>query len=126
MAEGLVNALFDGKYKAFSAGTKPSRVNPYAIKALAELGIDISTHYSKSVEEFRDTKFHTVVTVCDHAKETCPFFPCGGQYLHHSFEDPSECTGTEAEIMICFRRVRDEIKKWVRTKFGDNDSTNSQ
>ena len=65
MAEGLVNALLNGKYKAYSAGTEPSRVNPYAIKALAELGIDISTHYSKSVEEFRGKTFHTIVTVCE-------------------------------------------------------------
>ena len=117
MAEGLVNALLDGKYKAYSAGTEPSRVNPYAIKALAELGINISTQYSKSVEEFREKKFHTIVTVCDHAKETCPFFPGGDHYLHQSFKDPSDCIGSESEIMNCFRCVRDEIRKWIETTF---------
>ena len=93
MAEGLLNALYGDRYEAYSAGTQPTEVNPYAIKVMAEMGIDISKHRSKSVEEFRGKKFDYVVTVCDHAKETCPFFPGGEKYLHQGFKDPSDLRG---------------------------------
>ncbi len=93
MAEGLLNALYGNKYKAYSAGTKPSTVNPYAINAMAEIGIDISKNRSKSIDEFQGMKFDYVITVCDNAKETCPFFPGGEEYLHKSFDDPSDFNG---------------------------------
>ena len=93
MAEGLLNALYGNKYKAYSAGTKPSFVNPYAIEVMAEMGIDISKHRSKSIDEFQGITFDYVITVCDNAKATCPFSPGAGEYLHKSFDDPSDFNG---------------------------------
>ena len=94
--------------------------NDDAIKfaIMAEIGIDISTNRSKSIDEFRGKHFDYVVTVCDHAKETCPFFP-GEQILHTSFQDPSRFKGTEDEILIEVRRIRDEIKDWIVKTFKD-------
>jgi len=103
MAEGLMKALYGDKYEAYSAGTEPTKVSPYAVKVMAEVGIDISKQYSKSVEEFRGKEFDYVATVCNHAKETCPYFPGGKKYLHESFEDPSKLTGSEEEIVVGFR-----------------------
>ena len=117
MAEGFLNALLGDRYEGQSAGIEPSRVNPYAIKAMAEVGIDISKHRSKSIEEFRGRNFDYVVTVCDSAREACPFFP-GEVLLHKEFRDPSEFRGTEDEIMRQVRQVRDEIKEWMMKTFG--------
>ena len=89
MAEGLLNALYGDGYEAHSAGTEASSVSPYAIKAMAEIGIDISAHRSKNVETFRSMEFDCVVTVCDHAKETCPVFFGGKERLHKGFVDPA-------------------------------------
>ena len=116
MAEALLNALKGSRYEAFSAGIEPSRVNPHAVKAMAETGIDISTHRSKSIEEFRGESFDYVVTVCDRAKEACPFFP-GEIILHKDFKDPSAFKGTESEILEKVREVRDEIKDWIDKTF---------
>jgi len=113
MAEGLLNFLYGDHYEAHSAGTNPSGVNPHTIKVMAEIGIDISKHRSKSIEEFRGIEFDYVVTVCDHAKETCPFFPGGKTRLHKGFKDPSETKGDEDRILEEFRKVRDEIKEWI-------------
>jgi len=118
MAEGLLRSLYGERYEVYSAGTQPSGVNAYAIKVMAELGIDISTHRSKGVNEFCGMKFDYVVTVCDHAKETCPFHPGGKRYLHKGFENPVEFRGTDDEILAGFRRVRDEIKHWIEKTFG--------
>lgn len=96
-----------------TAGIQPSQVNPYAIKVMKEIGIDISKQRSKSVEEFRGEKFDLVATVCDQAKEACPFFPGGKKFLHKGFKDPSQFKGTEEEILAEVRRVRDEIKDWI-------------
>lgn len=115
MAEGLFRALYGDHYKSYSAGTKSSQVNPYAIKVMAEIGIDISTHRSKNIEEFQGIKFDCVVTVCDHAKGNCPFLPGAGKYIHKFFEDPGG--KTEGEIVSSFRRVRDEIKEWIQQEF---------
>jgi arsenate reductase len=117
MAEGLLNALYGDRYEGYSAGMEPTKVNPYVIRVMAEMGIDISTHRSKSMEEFRGKRFDYVVTVCDHAKEVCPFFP-GENILHESFEDPSGFKGTDDEIMKKVRRVRDEIQDWIKNTFG--------
>ncbi len=116
MAEGLLNAFSGDRYEGYSAGTEPSNVNPYAIKAMAEIGIGISTHRSKSIEEYRGKTFDYVVTVCDRAREVCPFFP-GKRVLHKSFEDPSEFKGAEDEILKQVRRVRDGIKCWIQEVF---------
>jgi len=118
MAEGLLNALYGDRYVAFSAGTDPSKLSPYAVEAMSEIGIDISHHYSKSVEEFRNKDFDYVVTVCDNAKETCPIFSGGKKHLHETFEDPSDFEGTQDEVRSRFRHVRDQIEEWVRRTFG--------
>lgn len=117
MAEAFLNALYRDHYTAYSAGIHPSKVNSFAIRVMAEIGIDISGNRSKSIEEFRDMNFDYVVTVCDRARKTCPFFPGGENYLHKGFEDPSSITGTEDEILARGRKIRDEIKKWVQGAF---------
>jgi arsenate reductase len=121
MAEGLVNALYADRYRAFSAGTEPSTLNPYAVRVMHEIGIDISGHRSKSVDEFMDQDLDDVVTVCDHAKESCPFFPGGRKSMHKGFQDPASVTGTEEEKLQVFRRVRDEMRHWVERTFGAED-----
>ena len=119
MAEGLLRALYGNRYEVFSAGTEPGRVSPYAIKVMAEIGIDIGAHRAKSLQEFLNQKFDYVVTVCDHAKESCPYFPGGKKILHQSFEDPSTLTGSEEEIIAGFRRIRDEIRRWIEEEFSN-------
>ena len=119
MAEGILRTLYGDRYEAYSAGTQPTKVNPYAIKVMSEIGIDISNHRSKSAEEFRGKEFDYIVTVCDNAKEACPFFPGGKTYLHKGFKDPSEFKGNENEIVAEFQRVRDEIKRWIEETFGE-------
>ena len=120
MAEGLLQGLYGDRYEAYSAGTDASKVNPYAIRAMAEIDLDISAQRSKSIEEFRDMRFDYVVTVCDHAKENCPFFP-GEKNLHKNFDDPSAFKGSEDEINLGFGRVRDEIRDWIKKKFKGNN-----
>jgi arsenate reductase len=119
MAVGLLRTFSGDKYEAHSGGTQPSAVNPYAIRVMAEIGIDISAHRSKHVREFLGMTFDSVVTVCDNAKETCPFFPGAKEYIHQSFADPAVCSGSEEEILDCFRRSRDEIKEWIEKTFGE-------
>ncbi len=119
MAEGLLRTLYGERYETFSAGTQPTQVNPFAIKVMEEIGIDISTHRAKSVEEFRGMQFDLVVTVCDQAKETCPFFPGAKKYLHQSFEDPSRATGTDEMKLVLFRNVREKIKDWIVKNFDE-------
>ena len=120
MAEGLLNALYGDKYEAYSAGIEPTKINPYAVKVMTEIGINISKQYPKSIEEFRGKNFEYVVTVCDYAKETCPFFPGGEIFLHKGFDDPAEFKGTEDEVLTKVRRVRDEINDWIRKTFGED------
>ena len=121
MAEGLMNALYGDLYSALSAGTEPSTVSPYAVRVMQEIGIDISDHRSKSVDDFLDQDLDYVVTVCDHAKEACPFFPGGRNALHRGFKNPASVAGTEDEKLSLFRRVRDEIRDWIERTFGKQD-----
>ena len=116
MAEGLLNALYSERYEGYSAGITPTKINPYVVKAMAEIGIDISQKRSKSIEEFREENFNFVVTVCDSAREACPFFP-REKIIHKSFEYPSQFKGSEVEILKKVRIVRDEIKKWIKNTF---------
>ena len=117
MAEGLLRKLHGNRFAVCSAGTDPTEVNPVAIKVMVEVGIDISAHQSKGVEDFLDQEWDYVVTVCDHANETCPFFPGGKEKIHRGFENPAALTGSEDEKMVAFRRVRDEIKRWIEETF---------
>ena len=118
MAEGLANHFLPDRCTAFSAGSEATRVNPLAARVLAELGIDISNHRSKTLTEFDGQSFDHVVTLCGDANETCPLFFNGTQRTHHGFDDPSRIKGGEAEVLPEFRRVRDEIKNWIITCFG--------
>jgi arsenate reductase (thioredoxin) len=115
MAEGLVNALYADRFEAVSGGTEATRVHPAAIKVMAEIGIDISGHRSKSIDEFKEQRFDYVVMVCDDKQADCPFFAGGKEYIHHAFDDPAACAGTEEEVLACFRRGRDEIRAWIET-----------
>jgi len=114
IAEGLLRDLAGHRFEVFSAGVAPSQVRPEAIKVMAELGLDISNHRSKSVAEFLDQDFDYVITVCDNANEQCPIFPGKTKRIHWSFDDPAAATGDEGTRLVVFRRVRDEIK--VRLK----------
>jgi arsenate reductase len=109
MGEGLFRAEGGGDFEVFSAGTKPSSVRPEAIAVMKEIGIDISEHRSKSVDEFSGQTFDYVVTVCDNARDTCPMFPAGSQRIHWSLEDPAAVEGSEAERLSAFRLTRDQI-----------------
>ena len=110
MAEGILRQLRGNEFEVESAGTRPSVVNPVAIKVMAEIGIDISGHRSKPVQEFQGVNFDFVITTCDAATETCPVFPGIARRLHWSFNDPADARGSENEILSAFRKVRDEIK----------------
>ena len=110
MAEGIVNHFLGKQFQAFSAGTEATRVNPLAIRVLAELGIDISGHRSKTLDEFTGQSFDYVITLCGDANEKCPLFFGGVERLHLGFHDPSKAIGTDEEIVAEFRRARDEIK----------------
>jgi arsenate reductase (thioredoxin) len=118
MAEGLLKHITQGKYDVYSAGTKPSIVREEAIKVLAEIGIDISKYRSKSVDEFANTDIDYVLTVCDNAKENCPYFPAKTKVIHFSFDDPPAIGEVNWEVSVnIFRRVRDEIKAYFETEF---------
>jgi len=113
MAEGIVNNLFNDRFEAFSAGTEKTFVKPHTIDALKDLNIDISDARSKLTIEFKDTEFDIVVTVCDNARETCPFFPGAKELVHKSFQDPSDIQGNEKEKLEAFKKTRDEIRSWL-------------
>ncbi len=116
MAEGLLRASYPEDFDVYSGGTEPSEVNPKAIKVMEEIGVDISHQRAKNVSEFIDQKFDYVVTVCDQARESCPFFP-GGKIIHKSFKDPSSLKGTDEEVFAGFREARDEIRDWIVNTF---------
>jgi arsenate reductase len=114
MAEGLVNHFLGDRWEAFSAGTAPTgHVHPLAVETMDELKIDISTQRSKSVDEFRDTKFDVVITLCDNAAKNCSLWLGSGQVKHMGFPDPVDATGSEAEQLEVFRQVRDGLRRKV-------------
>ena len=115
MAEGLLRHDAGDRFQVFSAGTKPSHVRPEAIAVMRELGIDLSSHRSKSVDEFAGRHFDYVLTVCDNARESCPVFPAKTTTIHRSFDDPAAVTGSDEEKLAAFRRVRDELRAYLKT-----------
>ena len=117
MAEGLLRAMYGDRYEALSAGTAPTRVNPFAVRVMQEVGIDISNQRAKRVEEYTGMQIDYVVTVCDQAKETCPFFPARLKNFHKSFVDPTSIEGTDEEKLEMFRRVKGDIKSWIEDTF---------
>jgi arsenate reductase len=136
MAEGLLRHIYGGRYEVFSAGITPTKVNPFAIKVMAEIGIDISKHYSKSTKDFQGKDLDLGVSVCkSSAKLTCPLcsspmvfdrpliisktLPGAKRYLQNPFDDPSEVEGSDEEKLGAFRRARDDIKKWILEYFAN-------
>jgi len=115
MAEGLLRHDSGDRFEVESAGTKPSRVRLEAIQVMREIGIDISGHRSKSVGEFAGETFDYVLTVCDHAKESCPIYPGHSNRLHRNFQDPAAVEGSEEQRLAAFRKVRDEIQMYLRS-----------
>lgn len=114
MAEGLLRHDAGDRFEVFSAGTRPGHVRPEAIAVMREIGIDITGHRSKHVDEFAGQEFDYVLTVCDNARESCPVFPARTAMIHYSFDDPAALESTEAERLALFRRVRDEIRAYLR------------
>jgi arsenate reductase len=117
MAEGLLREMLGDRYEAYSAGVEPLEVSTVAIETMAEIGIDISGHRSKSVKEFLGMQIDYIVTVCDYAQQTCPFFPGGKNYIHKSFTDPGSMKGDRDKRLELTRKVRDEIKEWIQEIF---------
>lgn len=111
-----IKKYYYDSFLSYSAGVKKTSVHPFAVKVMAEIGIDISDQYSRTVDEFEGELFDIVVTVCDHARETCPYFP-GEKIIHQSFADPSLIQGTIEERLKVFRKIRDDIHKWVDRTF---------
>ena len=142
MAEGLLRQVYGEKYEVFSAGSNPTQVHPFAIKVMAEIGIDISKQSSKSIEDFRNEDIDVVVSVCrSSAKLMCSLcsspivgdrpemigatLPGAKHYLHHGFNDPSEVEGSDEEKVSAFRRTRDDIKKWIIDNFADPNTVST-
>jgi len=128
MAEGLLRAMYRDRYEAYSAGVEATSIDPRAVRAMLEIGIDISAQRSKSSREFQDVIFDVAVTVCDRAKQACPICstqlnllsksPKASEVKHKSFEDPAVALGSEEEQLEAFRRIRDELKYWISQTFG--------
>jgi len=119
MAEGLLARDGADRFEVESAGTKPGRVRSEAIAVMKELGIDISNHRSKHVDEFQGQQFDYVLTVCDNARESCPIFPGNAKRLHQALDDPAAYEGSEEERLAVFRRVRNEIRDYLEQTFGN-------
>ena len=116
MAEGWARALHPGRIEACSAGIEPAGVDPRAVQAMAEAGVDISRQRSKHVDALAGTTFDAVISVCDRARASCPAFAGGGLRLHAGFDDPprlARAAGSEDEALDCYRKVRDEIRRYV-------------
>ena len=118
MAEGLLRAKYGDRYEAYSAGTRQTMVSTRAITVMQEIGIDISHHRSKTLDEFRGTSFDLAVTLCDNASAICPIVSGAKKTIHHGFTDPHLIPGTDETILDVYRRVRDEIAVWIDGEFG--------
>lgn len=114
IAEGYLRHFAHGRAEVFSAGVETHGVNPKAIETMKADGIDIAQHTSNNINEYQDISFDYVITVCDHAREVCPFFPSGAEKFHYNFPDPAKATGTAADIAAEFDRVRDMIKQYSK------------
>lgn len=116
MAEGLLRHFSSDKYEVFSAGVNPTKVNKNAIEVMKEIGIDISHHKSKSVNEFMDKPFDIIITVCDNAKQNCPFFAGVADRIHWDVIDPAEALGSQEDLLKAFREVRDELANYIKNE----------
>jgi arsenate reductase len=115
MAHGYLKYFGKEKVEVFSAGVEIHGLNPFAVGIMAEDGIDISKNTSNHVDEYSNINFDYVITVCDNAKESCPFFPSQTKTIHHSFEDPSKASGSSKELIAEFRKVRNQIKEFSKS-----------
>lgn len=120
IAEGYLRHYVEDKAEIYSAGIETHGVNPKAIAVMKEDGIDISSHTSNNIEEYRNKDFDFVITVCDNAKENCPFFPSNAKMFHYNFADPAKAKGSDEEIIKKFRDVRDDIKNYCKRFVAEN------
>jgi arsenate reductase len=125
IAHGYLAAMTKGKANVYSAGVETHGVNPSAIRIMKEDGIDITSHTSNNITEYLDIDFDYVITVCDNAKERCPYFPTKALKFHYNFPDPAKATGSDAEIMESFRQVRKMIKEYCTSFLKENDLNES-
>lgn len=114
MAQGFLQEFGGENWEIFSAGIETHGLNKRAVRVMQETGVDISHHTSDHIDQYRDMEFDYVLTVCDHAQESCPLFPSSAEKIHHSFRDPANATGSEEEVLNGFRRIRDEIQKFAQ------------
>ena len=126
MAEGLLRDLAGEQFEIYSAGSKPSTVNPFAIRAMQERGLDIRHHHSKHLNQFIDVPFDYVITVCDNAAESCPIFPGPAQRIHWGFPDPAAVEGSDEALLEAFRVVRDAIEQQLRQWLNANHSLSAE
>ena len=117
MAEGMMRTYYGDRYEAFSAGTQPGKINPYAIRVMKEIGIDISKQNAKGVKEYYGKDLDLVITLCDEAEEECPFFIEGKDYIHEGLKDPAMVKGSEEQMLKEFRASRDEIRQFLKNTF---------
>ncbi len=117
MAEALLNEIYGDRYAAFSAGSDPTQIDPLVVSAMKETGMDVRHYRSKGLDMFKDDTFDYVVTVCDQAREACPYFPGGKFNMHKGFSDPSGLDGSSDDKMKEYRKTRDEIKTWIEKEF---------
>ncbi|WCT11720.1 arsenate reductase ArsC [Mucilaginibacter jinjuensis] len=120
IAEGYLRAFTGDKAEIYSAGIETHGVNPRAIEIMKRDGIDISAHTSNNINEYMDNDFDYVITVCDNAKESCPYFPTKAVKLHYNFPDPAKATGNEEQVMEAFREVREQIRSYTRNFVNEN------
>jgi len=121
MGEALLNYLCGDRYTAFSAGSDPTQLDPLVISVMSEIGIDVRHNRSKGLDVFKDSKLDYIVTVCDQAHESCPYFSGGSIRMHKSFSDPAKFQGNREDVISEYRRIRDEIKKWIEKEFNQNN-----
>jgi len=114
MAEGWLRQFGGNNAEVYSAGVEAHGLNPRAVAAMKEAGVDISSHTSKTIDALKEIEFDVVITVCDNARERCPYFPAKAMKLHHDFPDPARALGSEEEVMEAFRSVRDQIKHFCQ------------
>jgi arsenate reductase len=126
IAHGYLAAMTKGKANVYSAGVETHGVNPSAIRIMKEDGIDLASHTSNNITEYLDIDFDYVITVCDNAKERCPYFPTKALKFHYNFPDPAKATGSDAKIMESFRQVRKMIKEYCTSFLKENDLNESQ
>ena len=120
MAEGYLRHFAGNRAEVYSAGVETHGVNPRAVTTMQEDGMDISAHTSNNVKEYTGIEFDYIITVCDHAKERCPFFPSHAVKIHQNFPDPAKATGTDQQVMMAFAAVRDQIKSFSKLFIEEN------